>query len=311
MDPSPIDTAADRVLPSVAALLTGLVDYAGLFPPAKLDMPATVRNYGRFRESPESWMLQRLIVPVARLDEFEAAAAEHLPRGADDEPWRLSAITVPADDEKFAADVERLLAFNEAHAEPGAGLAVVDVIELKGTSRAALDAALTDLPEDFFPFIELPIADDPRGLIAALSGGDAGAKVRTGGVTADLYPEPAHVARFIGACAGADVPFKATAGLHHPLRHFSEAVGTKEFGFLNVFIAGALALHFELTDEELADVLVEESLDAFSFTEEGLAWRTHRLTTDEIEDARLALAISYGSCSFDEPRDDLRGLGLI
>ena len=141
--------------------------------------------------------------------------------------------------------------------------------------------------------------------------GEAGAKVRTGGVTADLYPSAANVARFIAACAGADVPFKATAGLHHPFRHHSEAVGTEELGFVNVFVAAGLALYDDLDASALTSILTEGDPAAFAFGHEGVRYGEHGLTVEQIEDARLTFAVSFGSCSFDEPREHLEGLGLL
>jgi hypothetical protein len=303
--------AGRPIADSVSALLANIIDYAGLFPPASLDMPTAVANYASYLASDDAWLLERLIVPAARLDEFEACAIDHLPRSEDADPWPISALTAPAGDDRLAVDLERIASFNETHCRPDQGPALIDVIELKAGSADAIDKALDQIPDDLYPFFELPGADDPRGRIAALVGGEAGAKIRTGGVTADLYPTPAHIARFIAACAAADVPFKATAGLHHPLRHHSEPVGTREFGFLNVFIAAALALNAELAESDLLNVLEEENIEAFSFDDDGLMWRDHRITVQELEDTRLALAISFGSCSFDEPRADLRALGLL
>ncbi len=169
----------------------------------------------------------------------------------------------------------------------------------------------TRFPMRSFPFFELPITADPRGLLAALVGSDAGAKVRTGGVAADLYPDPGHLARFIAACAAARVPFKATAGLHHPLRHFSQAVQAHEFGFLNVFVAAALSMHGEFDTSQLLSVLTDERIESFGFDDEGIAWRGEMVTVDQLERSRELLAISFGSCSFDEPRADLRSLHLL
>jgi hypothetical protein len=296
---------------STRALLEHLIDYAGLFPPAALDMDPVVRNYAGYLASPDAWLLGRLIVPVPRLDEFELLAADHLPRDAQSDPWRISALTAAADDERLPADLDRIAAFNERHAEPDRGRAVIDVIELRGRDTRAIDAALDRIPDEIFPFFELPIEADPRGLIATLVGSDAGAKVRTGGVTADLYPKPAELARFIAACSAANLPFKATAGLHHPLRHHSDAVGTEEFGFLNVFVSAALAWHLQADAAALEAVLTDASVEAFTFDNDGLAWRDRRLTSAEIEDARLSFAVSFGSCSFDEPRQDLVRLALL
>jgi hypothetical protein len=303
--------AGGPIADSVSALLANIIDYAGLFPPASLDMPTTVANYGSYLASDDAWLLERLILPAARLDEFEACAADHLPRSADADPWPISALTAPAGDDRLAAELARIASFNEAHRQPDQGLALIDVVELKAESVEAIDRALDQIADAVYPFFEVPTAGDPRGLITALVGGEAGAKIRTGGVTADLYPSPAEVARFIAACAAADVPFKATAGLHHPMRHHSEAVGTKEFGFLNVFVAAALALNADVGESDLMDVLAEESIKAFAFDDDRLRWRDHCIAAQELEDTRLALAISFGSCSFDEPRADLRALGLL
>lgn len=297
---------------SIHTLLSRIIDYAGLFPPAKLDLATTVRNYASYLKSDDAWMLGRLIMPVARLDEFEQLAAELLPR--DDEAgelWQISALTSPADAPELEADLARIEAFNEKHANAAAGLANIDVIELKVSSAAAIDRAMEHISSELFPFFELPIDSDPRGLIAALADSDAGAKVRTGGVTADLYPKTHDLARFIAACAAAGVPFKATAGLHHPLRHHSSLVQTDEFGFLNVFMAGSLALTHELPEEELAELLEERSIEAFAFDDAGITWREHRIRTENIEDVREEFAVSFGSCSFDEPREDLRALKLL
>src|SRR5713101_2167456 len=58
------------MLPSLRAMLTGIIDYAGMFPPAKLPLDQAIRNYARYRTEPESWMLGRFICPAARLGEL-------------------------------------------------------------------------------------------------------------------------------------------------------------------------------------------------------------------------------------------------
>ncbi len=296
---------------SVVALMSNLIDYAGLFPPAKLDMPTTVRNYADYLSSPEAWMLGRLLVPAGRLDEFERCAASLLPHDDGAEPWRISCLTAPAGERQLDDDLQRIALFNDHHAALNAGLAMIDVIELRADSAQKIDDALDMISDELFAFFELPIEDDPRGLIAALAGGDAGAKVRTGGVTADATPAPAPLARFIGACASANVPFKATAGLHHPIRHHDDSVGATMFGFLNVFVGACLAHELQLDQELFADLLNDESSSSFRFDAEGLAWREHRLSHDQITNARDHFAVSFGSCSFDDPRDGLRTLNLL
>ena len=302
---------AASVMPSVRALLNRLIDYAGLFPPAKLDMASTVRNYAQYLKSDDSWILGRLIVPAARLDEFEQHAAGLLPRATDGGVWQVSALTSAAGSSELAIDIERIETFNARHEEDDAGRAIIDVVELKGESPAAIADALELFSDDVFAFVEVPIAADPRGLIDAIADAGAGAKVRTGGVTADLYPTPANLARFIARCADANVPFKATAGMHHPLRHFSDAVKADEFGFLNVFIAACLALTDELDETAIAEILMEKDASAFVFTDEAASWRDRTLETESIEDVRAEFAIAFGSCSVGEPREDLRAMNLL
>ena len=305
-------TASTSTAPaSLTALLSYVIDYAGLFPPARLDMATTVRNYAQFLDHPDGWMLERLIVPVARLDEFEAAAKDLLPRGEEDDPWSISAITAPAGAEELVRELEAIAAFNERHMAPTSGQAVIDVIETKASDVAGIESVLDVISDELFPFFEIDPRGDVRGLIAAMAGDEGGAKIRTGGVTPDLSPSPAHLATFIATCAAGGVPFKATAGLHHPLRHHVDALGVDEFGFLNVFVAAAFALHHECDEAEVLPMLEAGSIDAFSFDDEGLAFGDERLTVEEIEDARLTFAVSFGSCSFNEPGEHLRGLGLL
>lgn len=133
------------------------------------------------------------------------------------------------------------------------------------------------------------------------------AKIRTGGVTADAFPTPERIAAFIRACSEAGVAFKATAGLHHPLRCVkpltyepNAATGTMH-GFINVFVAAAIVDHAE-------EILREESPDAFDFHHSGVAWRGFGVSTDALATMRRDFALSFGSCSFEEPIADLKEL---
>lgn len=299
---------------AVHALLENLIDYAGLFPPARLDMQPVVDHYARILDSDDAWMLERLVVPVDRLAEFERCAAELLPTGEQDEPWPLSVLVAAAGDPRLERDLEAVVAFNGRHCDPARGLAIIDVIELPGTDADAVDAALDLVPDELFPFFELDWRTDVRGLLTTLVGGDAGAKIRTGGVEPDAIPPIGRVAAFIEACAGCDVPFKATAGLHHPLRGRALSVEHPDVvmhGFLNVFVAGLLATHHGVEADGLEPILAAETLEPFVLTADEVGFGELTCTRDEVEDARLGFCISFGSCSFDEPREDLRSLGLL
>jgi hypothetical protein len=256
-------------------------------------------------------MLGRLIVPVARLAEFEQHAAALLPHSKDRGIWQVSALASAAGGDSLAGDLQQVDSFNQNHESAEAGRVIVDVIELKADSTESVNAAMDLMPEGLFAFFELPIDSDPAGLIECLGSRGAGAKVRTGGEKSDAYPSTAHLARFIAACAAGGVPFKATAGMHHPLRHRNEANGAMEFGFLNVFMAAGLALTDELDEAAISRVLEESSPESFEFTSSAASWGEFEIATESIEDVREEFAMSFGSCSFDEPRQDLRVIGLL
>ncbi|MBL9149465.1 MAG: hypothetical protein JNM94_12310 [Phycisphaerae bacterium] len=299
---------------AVRTLLEGILDYAGLFPPAKLDMAPTVRNFDAYRRGTDAWFLGRLVVPVARLAEFEAAAETLLPKNGppgDDDAWPITALTAPAGDAQLARDLDLIAAFNDRHAAAGAGSALIDCIEVKATTSGEIDAAIDLVPDDLFPYFELPASPDPRGLIATLAGLDAGAKIRTGGVTADAHPSPEDVARFLVACAAAEVPFKATAGLHHPLRHVEASVGCRQHGFLNVFVGAALVWNGKIDERALAELLAEESTTALALRDDAISWRSTHVSAGELRATRDAFAHSFGSCSFDEPLADLRAMRAL
>jgi hypothetical protein len=297
---------------SLRALLAQLIDYAGLFPPAGLDMAAAVSNYARYREGEDAWMLSRLIVPATRLEEFEQAAQTALRQSAADEtgPWSISALAAAAGTAELESEIARIDEFNRKHEDDDDNLAIIDAVELKADSAGAIDSALDQIGPHF-AFFEIPLSSDPKPLIEAMAGEGCGAKVRTGGVTADAIPTPAQLAHFIHCCAAAGVSFKATAGMHHPLRHRARELNADEHGFLNVFIAAALALTDELSERDIKAILEEQSVDAFSIDEDAIRWRDHVLRTVYIQDVREEFAVSFGSCSFDEPREDLRALGLL
>jgi len=294
--------------PSARALLEGLVDYAGLFPPAGLAMDDALLEHARWRRSPHSWMLGRFVLPAARLRDFAGAADAHLPEPGAGEPWLLSAL-VGADPH---GDASLVASFNRSHA----GRAVVDAVELKAAGPEDADASLEALPSSLAAFVEVPLGGDLGDLLSTLRRRGARAKVRTGGVVPDAIPDPAVLARFIAACAEAAVSWKATAGLHHPIR--AEQALTYEpggpravlHGFLNVFAAGVFA-RGGASLADLESVLREEDAGAFRLDDDSLSWRHLRVCTDEVARSRRDFASSFGSCSFAEPVAGLRSLGVL
>ena len=302
-----------------SVLLRELIDYAGLFPPASLPMTRSVANYDAYLRSEWNWGLGRLIVPVARLGEFEEAYAG-LQTPLDEDGaltnWRLS-VLLGADP---AADVARLRQFNERMGGSSRSRsAVIESVEVKITSAEEIRRLSGIIPAELATYFEIPLAYCSE-CIRALADCGRRAKIRMGGETADKFPASESVIEFIRQCAanGADdvVPFKATAGLHHPLRSVQRLTYQPEspsgmmHGFLNVFLAAAF-LRAGMTAEVAQQLLEEQSAQVFHFDLDGAAWRQHRLSRDEIAAVRAGFAISFGSCSFTEPIDDLGSLHLL
>jgi hypothetical protein len=244
---------------SLRALLDGLIDYAGLFPPAALSMQDAVRNYARYREEAYAWALGKFVVPADRAHEV---------------PPEFSLSVLGIDEVKAATadDVERIA---------------------REANGRTVYVEITDL-----------------ALLNAIARHGLRAKIRTGGVTTDAFPAIGDVAKFLHACKVAGVAFKATAGLHHPLRcvkaltYANDAPTGTMHGFLNVFLAAALLEHADA-------ILAEDDPAVFGFDDEGASWRGHRVSTDALRTMRREFATSFGSCSFEEPIGDLRALGWL
>ncbi|MGQ9806447.1 MAG: hypothetical protein ACUVRP_10290 [Chlorobiales bacterium] len=293
---------------ALRTLLNGVIDYAGLFPPASLSMNDAVRNYARYLQSPDQWALARFIVPVSRLEEF-TAAIHSLPPDLRNQTWQLSALVGARveDDLKLIAD------FNQRFSRAPRSL-LIDTIELKVTRVEEIQTL--SLPLSLSSYIEIPIVEDVKSFIVALKKKNYRAKVRTGGVVTDAIPSPQDLARFIFLCAKHQVAFKATAGLHHairglyPLTYAPDSPSGTMFGFLNVFLASAFA-YSGLSESDLVKLLSETDLNHFSFDEGGVRWRTHTLGVSMLEEIRTHFVLSFGSCSFEEPIEDLKKYHLL
>jgi hypothetical protein len=239
-------------------------------------MDSAVRNYAAHLSGAYSWMLGRFVVPVGRIAEFEKAASPHF----SDRTWKVNILGVP--DAPLS----------------GNGY-TIDAMELKTEN---INAVLPGLINKYFE-VNLEKAAD----IEAIAKAGARAKIRTGGLTADAVPSTVQVARFLSICHGANVAFKATAGLHHPVR------GDHPFtmhGFLNVFLAAVL-IGTGGGEQDAIRLLEEQSAAAISFDGESIFWQSYRFNQRQIAHARRTLAISFGSCSFDEPIHNLRALGWL
>lgn len=336
---------------SLRVLLTDLIDYAGLFPPAALDMKSAVANYARYLRGEYAWMLGRFVLPAARLGEFEQALPENEPQ-----PWRLSVLLGP----KLEDDVAALNAF----APRCLKRAVIDFVETKVVSADEIEKArqLIGMTTTYFEIRPFDCAE----LLQKIHAVGGHAKIRTGGLTPDAIPPSDIVADFLMQCAKYDVPFKATAGLHHPFRcqkpltYEPDAPVGVMHGFVNVFMLAAYlwasdksfhvnedflirgerpivkpfeyrlgsmrSLSFSCGESEafregytkiesragneLYRTNLLKRISRFNFEDYGLL-EPFPMPTSVIAAARRNFAISFGSCSFEEPIADLKALNLL
>lgn len=311
---------------SLRALLEGLIDYAGLFPPAELTLQAAVEEYSALRTSEDAWALGRFLLPVSRLDDLEPFGEVYLRGGP---PWQFSILLRGGETASLAHSLREDLRAIDAFQGSHGGRVQVGVVELRMPAVVAEEGAEADRWLDILGeetkgrrlavFVE-PVRSsrwEPAFLHAARGlarlrdaslGPSHGFKLRCGGVTAEAFPDTRQVAHAILLCRDHRVPFKATAGLHHPFRHFHEPLGVHMHGFINVF-AGSLLATTGLREPGLTALLGEEHPEAFRFQDDALVWSGREISTREIRDLRQGMVTTFGSCSFAEPRNDLGALG--
>jgi hypothetical protein len=322
---------------SAKALLSGIIDYAGLFPPARLPLEQAIRNYARYRTGAQRQMLGRFVVPAARLAELSPFMGELF---SPDVFLELSIVGGGGQTRQdFLAglprDVEDMVRFHAPHRRR----AEIRSIELRLPPDLAPGAEL-DLIRDAYErpsyqgqhpptlFLELASGTDWRSrqesAIEAIGRfneevrpgrpiptAPCGFKLRCGGSEPGSVPSPGQVVGAIYSCLASRVPFKATAGLHHPLRRLDPALGVPTHGFLNLFGMGTLAFNGQLNPVQAVEMLTDEDPGNFVFDDTGFLWKDRRTTVADIHASRLQLLISFGSCSFDEPCEDLRALELL
>jgi hypothetical protein len=297
---------------SLRALLEHSIDYAGMFPPCGLDLEPALANQARYVRLEESWMLNAFVLPVGQF----GAARQFLSLFDPAHPLRISAL---------GPKTENAATFGEALVETDAAIRSLSAHNVDLVSISQLEMFL---PGD----VDLGLLKEARAIVGSLpvfweapveraertialltehnSSADEptfGYKMRTGGVTADAFPASTQIAPALVAPATHQVPIKFTAGLHHPLRQYREEVQTKMHGFLNVLGAAVLAAEHKWDAVQAAAMLEDEDASSFQFEDEFLAWRDRKIDVRRLTDRRRFVT-SFGSCSFDEPREDLRAL---
>jgi hypothetical protein len=300
---------------SLEALLRSSIDYAGMFPPCGLALEPALQNYATYVRSSEAWMLNAFVLSVRQFD-----SARQLLSSFDAlHPLRVAALGPKTESsEAFLGSLENVDSAIRAFSKYGVDLVSISQIEMflpddvELPSLKEAKAIVGDLPV----FWEAP-PDKAEATIALLAKHNSdeeaatfGYKLRTGGVTADAFPTSAQIARALVTAATHQLPIKFTAGLHHPIRQFRDEVKTKMHGFLNVLGAAVLASEHQWGADQAVTMLEDEDPRAFLFTDDFFAWRDWKIDTERLQ-YRRKFVKSFGSCSFDEPREDLRALGFL
>ncbi len=247
------------------ALLARLIDDAGQFPPARKPIEQALTDYFAAKDGPHGWIMGRFLCPASKVEEVT------LPR-------RLGVV---ADRDDWEMDLDAAVA------------AEADAFELRDPGADAY-AALAAAPLDVF--VEGP------GDLEALHANRLGAKIRCGGLTTEAFPSDTTVAAFVRGCVEHGVPFKATAGLHHPFRTRDEDIGVLQHGFVNLLAATV----FDETDA----IIAEADAGAFTLGPDGLGWGDRFASREQVEEAR-GIFTAFGSCSFAEPVEDLVAAGVL
>jgi hypothetical protein len=301
---------------ALRALLANSVDYAGLFPPASLALEPALRNHAEYVHDPDAWMLGAFVLPVSKFTE----AASNLSGFDVEHRLKISALGAKTEmPNEFIGALKNIAETIRAFEAQCGATAGATQIEMPLATRAG--ATMGDAAEAI-DHLQLPVfweapPDEAERAIGALAqfnqqrGSDAfGFKLRTGGVVPTAFPSSVQIAHALIAAVTHRVPIKFTAGLHHPVRQFHSSVQTKMHGFLNVLGAGVMAAEHGWDLVQTAKMLDDESAASFQFDDDLFRWREWQVPTHRIAEHRKVVT-SFGSCSFDEPREDLRALDIL
>lgn len=290
------------------SFMDSLIDYAGLFPPASLDISHAEAEYKTARAGPHGWMLGRFIISAARLQETGI-----------DGSFPLSVLVPPDGDSTDYAFLGRFGGIIRAVETtiPGNCLSRDRCLEFIVRLHNHLKFAGIGDVKIFVESADIDTATSAIETFNASSGtsptsNQAGFKLRCGGVAESAFPSIRTVAAAIALSRQKDVPIKFTAGLHHPLRRiFSSAFDIMQHGFFNIFFAALLYRGNAIERKDIPACLVDEIATHFTFETDGIRWRDHFLPVETVNELRTSRVISFGSCSFREPVDGLKELGLL
>lgn len=290
-------------------LLQGVVDYAGLFPPAQETMVAATTRYAAAVRGPEAFLVSRFVCPVERLSEL----GDILEKSENSPYFPVSAIGAASQNaEEWESALESAVSAMNSFDRRMGDRAAIEGFEIRIPDSEGITKYIRDLSgfSEADVFVEVPWDEEMPEALVMIAGTEwLCAKARTGGLTPKAFPTPYQLATFIRNCVDLELPFKLTAGLHHALPRWDEEIGATMHGFLNVTASVLFALTEDLSAREIEKLLTDTDPRAWSFQADGFEWRGRRAEPDEVEEAR-DLFIAFGSCSIDEPFQELSQLAI-
>lgn len=276
------------------ALFRRLVDDAAMFPPGDLPPGRAVAAHHAHRQAPYA----DLVGPFICTDEsLPVVAAEAARTGS--HPLEVAVVVTGG-----AGGIEPAVRYGDRSRDVTVKAVEVRLRDEDDLSRNALRVvrACDDCMDQENAFVEVGLRGGWERALDVVADAGYAAKLRTGGLTPELFPSEDQVAAFLIACLDREVAFKCTAGLHHAVRHTGTGTGFEHHGFLNVLLATRAALD-GAGSGDVAAVLADRD-------GAGLAARARALTPEQAGGVRRWFT-SFGSCSIDDPRRDLIDLDLM
>lgn len=292
-------------------LLESVVDYAGTFPPAGVSLKTAMAAYATYQKQPDHWLLGKYVLSVADLPAFikELLPQVRLTMGLDRHPpvWPLSLVL------RDPLDVLSSPLLRSLHFYTATSYLSIAALEISPQPQEALEKIVSivkaQVPQSVETFFEIPLFSANQASyqesLTLLQAHKAMAKVRTGGLSAQDFPSVMKLAQFIATCEQLKIPFKATAGLHHPFysqQRLPNGSWVNMHGFLNIAIATALTHYAPLTAIEIAHLLQATCLEDF------MPWFDDVLPLElwfDLCQLRKQFFKGFGSCSFQEPLEGL------
>lgn len=268
---------------SISGLALSLIDDAAVFPPGNASVDDAVAGYYDRFETDQQEVVGPLLIPASAIDSLRTSA----------DPVRMLDVAIVGD-----TGLEGLAAARDS-LENDTWITVQHV-ELRASAERAISESVRNLLDSLAftvpTYVELPIAQAPAGLAVLAGDGAERAKFRTGPFE---VPSPEQLASAIGTAVRLRVPFKLTGGLHHALPTHDEASDQRHHGLLNVLAATAAATGGG-DDLDLAQLLASADAD-------------HLLAQLLAVDAGVIRRHfkSLGSCSIDEPYQELLHYGVV